>query len=62
MLNDYNLLMNRRVAKTRTNLGNIYFEKTYINVTNIANANITWLIKKKGTNWGMLKFIVRIVN
>jgi len=37
----YNLLMKRRVVNKRTNLGKIYFEKTYINETIIANANTT---------------------
>jgi len=33
--------MKRRVVNKRTNLGNIYFEKTYTNKTMIANANAT---------------------
>jgi len=44
-LNIYNLLIKRRVVNKRTNLGNIYFEKTYINKTMIVNANTTWFIK-----------------
>jgi len=50
----YNLLMNTRVANKRTNLGKTYLLKINTSVTNIANANTTWLIKKKGTNWGMV--------
>ena len=37
----YNLLIKRRVANKRTNLGNIYFEKTYIKKTIMANAKTT---------------------
>jgi hypothetical protein len=37
----YNLLMKRRVENKRTNLGKIYFEKTYINKTITVNANTT---------------------
>ena len=33
--------MNKRAANKRTNLGNIYLEKTYTNSTNITNANTT---------------------
>jgi hypothetical protein len=46
--------MNTRVANKRTNLGKTYLLKINTSVTNIANANTTWLIKKKGTNWGMV--------
>ena len=42
----------------RTNLGNIYLEKTYINTVIIVKANTTSLIKKNGTNWGIVFFIV----
>ena len=45
------------MANKRINLGNIYLEKTYTNRTNIANVNTTSLIKKNGTNWGMLLYI-----
>ena len=45
MCNVYNLLMKRRVENKRTNLGKIYFEKTYINKTIMVNANTTWFIK-----------------
>ena len=38
---NYNLLINTRVANKRTNLGKIYLEKTYINITKITNENIT---------------------
>jgi len=41
----YNLLIKRRVKNSRTNLGNMYFEKTYIIIVSIIKANITWLIK-----------------
>ena len=50
----YNLLIKTRVVNKRTNLGNMYLENTYINSTNIAKAKTTWLIKKKGTNWGII--------
>ena len=36
---NYNLLINVRVENKRINLGNIYFEKTYVNKTRILNAN-----------------------
>jgi len=49
----YNLLINTRVANKRTNLGNMYLEKTYTSSTNMANAKTTWFMKKKGTNWGI---------
>lgn len=39
--------------KIRTNLGNIYLEKAYTNIVNIAKVNTTWFTKKKGINWGM---------
>lgn len=37
--------MKRRVENKRTNLGNIYFEKTYTNKTITVNANTTWFMK-----------------
>ena len=37
----YNLLINKRVANKRTNLGKIYFEKTNTNKTNIVKAKTT---------------------
>ena len=37
--------MNIRDVNKRTNLGNIYFEKTYIITGNNINANVTWFIK-----------------
>ena len=37
----YNLLMKRRVENKRTNLGKIYFEKTYIIIESKINAKIT---------------------
>ena len=43
----YNLLMKTRVKNKRTNLGKMYFEKTYIIIESKINANITWFIKKK---------------
>ena len=45
MCNIYNLLMKSLVENKRTNLGNIYFEKMYINNTITVNANDTWFIK-----------------
>lgn len=42
--------MNKRVVNKRTNLGNMYFEKTYINKTIAVKANTTWFIKQNGTN------------
>lgn len=45
--------MKTRVKNKRTNLGKIYFEKTYIIIESKINAKITWFIKKKGTNCGM---------
>jgi len=39
------LLINTRAENKRTNLGNTYFEKTYIRVTRTANANVTSLTK-----------------
>ena len=53
----YSLLINKRVENKRTNLGNMYFEKTYTNNTKTVNVNTTSLIKKNGTNWGMLLYI-----
>ena len=53
----YNLLINKRVANKRTNLGKIYFEKTYTNKTNIVKAKTTWFIKKKDTSWGIIIYI-----
>lgn len=50
---NYNLLINKRVANKRSILGKMYLEKTYIKKTSIVNVNVTWFIKKKGTNWGM---------
>ena len=41
----YNLLINIRDINKRTNLGNIYFEKTYIIITNNIKANVTWFMK-----------------
>ncbi len=41
----YNLLIKTRLKNKRTNLGKIYLEKTYIIVTSITKANVTWLIK-----------------
>ena len=37
----YNLLINIRDVNRRTNLGKIYFEKTYIITTRSINANVT---------------------
>ena len=37
---NYNLLINIRDVNKRTNLGNIYFEKTYTITTNNINANV----------------------
>ena len=37
----YSLLINKRVANKRTNVGNIYLEKMYINKTSVAKANTT---------------------
>ena len=37
--------MKRRVENKRTNLGNIYFEKTYTNKTINVNVNTTWFMK-----------------
>lgn len=31
----------------------MYLENTYTNNTNIVNENTIWLIKKKGTSWGI---------
>lgn len=42
---NYNLLINTRVINKRTNLGNIYFENTYIITTSNIKANVTWFIK-----------------
>ena len=38
---NYNLLMKTRVKNKRTNLGKIYFEKTYIIIESKINAKIT---------------------
>lgn len=57
----YNLLINKRAENKRTNLGNIYFEKIYINKTIMAKANTTWFIKQNGTNWGIIYNIIRII-
>ena len=48
------MLINTRVANKRTNLGNIYLENTYTNKTIVVNVNTTSLIKKKGTNCGII--------
>jgi len=37
----YNLLINIRVVNKRTNLGNMYFENTYIIITSKIKANVT---------------------
>jgi hypothetical protein len=50
--------MNTRVANKRTNLGKMYLVKINTSVTKIANANTTWLIKKKGTNWGIVCWVL----
>lgn len=42
---NYNLLINIRVVNKRTNLGNIYFENTYIIITSKIKAKVTWFIK-----------------
>lgn len=42
---NYNLLINIREINKRTNLGNMYFENTYIIITSNINAKVTWLIK-----------------
>ena len=41
----YNLLINKRDVNKRTNLGNMYFENTYIITTSNINANVTWFTK-----------------
>jgi len=46
--------MCKRVLNKRTNLGNIYLEKIYINKVNKAKLNNTWLTKKKGISCGIL--------
>lgn len=51
----YNLLIKRRVIYNCSLLGNIYFENIYIIKINNIKANVTWFIKKKGTNWGIYK-------
>ena len=53
----YNLLINVRAANKRSNLGNMYLENAYTSKTNIANENTIWLIKKKGTNWGIYDYV-----
>lgn len=60
LLINYNLLIKTRLTNKRTNLGNIYLEKRYINSTIYMNVKVTSFIKKKGTNWGIvyLYFIV----
>jgi len=45
--------MKTRVVNKRTNLGKMYLENTNIKAAIIANANVTWFIKKNGTNWGI---------
>ena len=42
--------MKTRVVNKRTNLGNMYLLNTYIKPAIIANANVTWFMKKNGTN------------
>ena len=42
--------MKTRVVNKRTNLGKMYLENTNIKAAIIANANVTWFIKKNGTN------------
>ena len=37
----------------RTNLGNTYFENTYIKTTSNAKAKVTWFTKQNGTNCGI---------
>lgn len=49
-MQNYNLLINKRVANKRNILGNIYLEKAYIKKARIANTNKTWFKKKNGTN------------
>lgn len=49
--------MNTRVANKRTNLGKTYLLNINTSTTKIANAKTTWLIKKKGTNWGMVYLV-----
>ena len=36
----------------------MYLENTYINTVNIVKVNITWFIKKNGTNWGIFLIII----
>jgi len=43
--NNYNLLIYIRVINNRTNLGNMYFENTYIITISKTKAKLTWLIK-----------------
>ena len=40
-MDDYNLLINIRDINKRTNLGNIYFEKTYIIIAINTKAKLT---------------------
>jgi len=40
-LNYYNLLINIREINKRTNLGNMYFENTYIIITSSIKAKVT---------------------
>jgi hypothetical protein len=42
---DYNLLIKIRVINKRTNLGNMYFENTYIITTSNIKAKVTWFTK-----------------
>lgn len=53
--------MKTRVVNKRTNLGNMYLLNTYIKPAIIANANVTWFMKKNGTNWGIYLIIMLIV-
>ena len=49
----YNFLIKIREINNLTNLGNIYLEKKYIIIVRNKKVKIVWLIKKKGTNWGI---------
>ena len=41
MISNYNLLMNIRDKNKRTNLGNMYFENTYIMIISNIKAKVT---------------------
>jgi ATP-dependent Clp protease ATP-binding subunit ClpA len=41
----YNLLINIRDINKRTNLGNVFFENTYIIITSNIKAKVIWFIK-----------------